>query len=154
MPLAFIVIGALLVIVAIRGTHAQLGRLLVDDFTGTGAGSGHSFLIWIAAIAGVAALGWVPGMKVPARLLLALVILVLFISNQGVFGQAASALGSAIPGVTVTTASATPTETQLPDAIPVKITGTAGGQTASGAGAGGGVGDIVKAASSVLPFAF
>lgn len=140
MPLAFIVIGAALVIVAIKGTHANLGQLLVQDFTGAGAGSGHSFLIWIAAIAGTAALGYIPGMKVPARLLLALVILVLLISNQGVFAQASSALGAAIPGVQVTTASATPTETQLPAAIPVQVT-TSG---SSGSGAASAAGSIIK----------
>ena len=143
MPLAFIVIGAALVIVAIKGTHANLGQLLVQDFTGQGAGAGHSFLIWIAAIAGVAALGYIPGMKVPARLLLALVILVLLISNQGVFAQAAQALGSSIPGVQVTTAQATPTETQLPAAIPVQITG-AGSSGSSAAGVAGAAGTIAK----------
>lgn len=148
MPLAFVVIGAALVIVAIRDTHAQLGQMLVEDFTGSGAGAGHSFLIWVAAIAGVAALGWIPGMKVPARLLLALVILVLLISNQGVFAQAAKQLGASIPGVTVTTASATPTEAQLPAAIPVQLTGnTSSGGAGSPLGplgaliGGGGAGD-------------
>ena len=132
MPLAFLIIGVVLVVVAIRDTYAILGQLLADDFTGSGAGQGHSFLIWLAAIAAVGALGYIPDMKLPARLLLALVILALLISNKGVFAQAQQALGQTIPGVSVTQAQATPTESSLPAAFPVQVTGS----TSSGSGGG------------------
>jgi hypothetical protein len=151
MPLAFLLIGAVLIVVAVRGTHANLGQLLVEDFTGKGGGSADKgFLIWVAAIGGVAALGFIPGMKVPAKILLALVILAILVSNKGVFANAASAFQGGIQGVTVKQSQATPTEQPLPAAIPVQVTGAASGGTASSAA--GGAGDIIKAGASILPF--
>jgi hypothetical protein len=150
MPLAFLLIGAVLIITAIRGTHANLGQLLSQDFTGSGAGQGHSFLIWMAAIAGVAALGYIPEMKVPARLLLALVILGLLIANKGVFAQASAALGQGIPGVTVQQAQAAPTGEALPAAIPVQLSGAGG--SGSAASAAGTAGDVIGTATKILPF--
>lgn len=133
MPLAFLVIGALLVVVAVRGTYANLGTLLTNDFTG--AGVGHGFLIWVAAIAAIGALGWIPGMRGPSRLLLAMVILAIFLSNSGVFAQAQKAVSSGIPGVTVSQTQASPTAEPLPAAIPVQVTG-AGGSSSSGGASG------------------
>jgi hypothetical protein len=152
MPLAFLLIGAVLIVVAVRGTHANLGQLLVDDFTGKGGGSADKgFLVWVAAIGGVAALGFVPGMKVPAKILLALVILAILISNKGVFANAASALQGGIQGVTVKQSQATPTEQPLPAAIPVAVTGT-GSSSSSAAGTAGDIAGIAGTATKILPF--
>lgn len=131
MPLAFLVIGALLVVVAVRGTYANLGTMLVNDFTGASVGKG--FLVWVAAIAAIGALGWIPGLRTPSRLLLAMVILAIFISNSGVFAQAQKAVSGGIPSVTVSTAQASPTSEPLPAAIPVQVTGATGSSGSSGA---------------------
>lgn len=149
MPLAFLVIGALLVVVAVRGTYANLGTLLVNDFTGASAGKG--FLVWVAAIAAIGALGWIPGMKTPSRILLAMVILAIFLSNSGVFAQAQKVVSGGIPSVTVSTAQATPTAEPLPAAIPVQLSGTSSSGSSSGASgalstAGQGVGIVSKIA--------
>jgi hypothetical protein len=147
-PLAFLAIGAILVIVAIRGTHANLGALLVEDFTGSGSG-GRGFLVWLAAIATVGALGFVPGMKVPARLLLALVILGLLISNKGVFAALADAVQQGPQPVTVRGAQAAPTAETLPNAFPVQL---GGAQGSSGGNPIGQAGDVIGTAAKVLPF--
>jgi hypothetical protein len=158
MPLAFLLIGAVLIVVAVRGTHANLGQLLVQDFTGqTGdpnqpgflARADKGFLVWVAAIGGVAALGFVPGMKVPAKILLALVILAILISNKGVFANAAAALQGGIQGVTVKQSQATPTEQPLPAAIPVQVTGTGSSSSSSPVGD---IAGIAGTATKILPF--
>jgi hypothetical protein len=139
-----------LIIVAVRGTHANLGQLLVDDFTGKGGGSADKgFLIWVAAIGGVAALGFIPGMKVPAKLLLALVILAILVSNKGVFANAAAAFQGGIQGVTVKQSQATPTEQPLPAAIPVQVTGTGSSSSSSPVGD---IAGIAGTATKILPF--
>lgn len=144
MPLAFLVIGGLLVVVAVRGTYSNLGTLLVNDFTGQGSNS-HGFLVWVAAIAAIGALGWIPGMRTPSRYLLAMVVLAIFLSNTGVFAEAQKALKSGIPGVTVSTAQAAPTAEPLPQAIPVQVTGASGTSGAAPTSAGGAVSEATGA---------
>jgi hypothetical protein len=144
-PLAFLIIGAVLIIVALRNTYSQLGTLLVQDFTGQGGTGGASFLVWLAAIGAIAALGYIPAIRTPARYLLILVVLGMFIANKGVFSQAQQAISGGIPSVTVTAASSTPTEAQLPAAIPVQITGTTGSSGTSTASAVGTATSALKA---------
>jgi hypothetical protein len=73
MPLILLFIGAILIVSALRDTAGQLGTALATDVPG--------FLVWGGAVAGVGALGFVPGMQRVAKPLIALVVLVLILRN-------------------------------------------------------------------------
>ena len=88
MPLGLLIIGAILSVSALRGTERDLGTLLASDFTGAG-----NFGYWIAALAIIGGLGYVPAIAGPSRALLALILLAFFLANgQGFFSQLNSAL--------------------------------------------------------------
>lgn len=138
MALALIIIGAALIIVAIRNTYADLGTLLAKDFTGEG-----NFLYWIAALAVIGAVGYVPTLRGPSRALLALIVLVFFLTNgTGFFDKVASAIKGAKPA---TTAAVEPPA--ITGQIPVKLTIVGGG----GKSSGGGAADVVGGIAKVLP---
>lgn len=105
MPLAFVAIGALFLIAAVRGTlsdgaNGQLGllSLLKSDFVSTNAKG--NFLVWLVTLWIVGALGYIPGFRPIANALLFLIILVLFLSNSkntgtgGIFAELNAALTS------------------------------------------------------------
>jgi hypothetical protein len=73
MPFVLAIIGAILIIAAVRNSHGQLATALEQDVPG--------FAKWAAALFGVAALGWIPGMQGISRMLLALVVVVLVLNN-------------------------------------------------------------------------
>jgi hypothetical protein len=89
-----LIIGAIIIVAAIRNTHAQLFGALGSDLP--------AFMVWAAAILAVGALGWIPGIKPVSRGLLALVILVLVMNNyQAIiagFSQSVSSSASAETG--------------------------------------------------------
>jgi hypothetical protein len=139
MPFALLLIGAVLIITAIRGTYSDLGKQLTTDFTGSGSGS---FLIWIAAIGAVGALGYSPVLRTPARMLLALVILAMVMTNgqRGLFSrlqQAVSTAPPAEPGIA---------DQPLTGSVPVQLSGGSGASGASGA-----AGQAASAITSFLP---
>ena len=82
MPLAFLAIGALFLVAGIRGTvtdkNGQPGlvTLLKGDLTGS-----NNFLVWIVAIFGLGALGYVPGLKPIANAFLVLVLVALVLAT-------------------------------------------------------------------------
>jgi len=134
MPLALIILGGIVLLVAIRNTHADLGKLLVEDFTGSQGAVG--FFVWLAAIGFVGALGWVPALKTPSRILLAIIVIGMVFSNMGVFDKLKEAIINP-PSQTKKPADVAAT---VPDAFPVNVGG--GGQQKSAAG---GIGSIAKA---------
>lgn len=91
MPIAFIAIGALFLIAAVRGTITDNGKqpglltLLKSDFVSTDAKG--NFLVWLVTLWIVGALGYIPGFRPIANALLFLIILVLFLSNSKAAGQ-------------------------------------------------------------------
>ena len=89
MPLFFLVVGAGLIVVAIRNKTSDLVKLLQADFTGSG-----NFGIWIVAVAAIGALGTIPGMKTVSNGLLVLVVLGILLSNKGFFSQFQQAVQS------------------------------------------------------------
>jgi hypothetical protein len=100
----------------------------------------------------VGALGYVPELKLPSRLLLALIIISLFLSQQGFWAKLQAALQSppqALSGQQETQANLA----QLPAGIPIEQVGA----PASG-GAGGALGQAegalgaLKTAASFIPF--
>lgn len=91
MPIAFIAVGALFLIAAVRGTindydngKPGLLTLLKSDFVSTSAQG--NFLIWMVSLWIIGALGYIPGFKPIANALLFLVVLVLFLSNSKAAG--------------------------------------------------------------------
>jgi hypothetical protein len=136
--------------------------MLAADFSGS-----KSFIYWIAALAAIGGLGYIPAFKTPSRALLVLMLVVLLLRNGGFFSQLSSALSSAQPLAPTATggvvlASATQSiagtpgaggidappagEPTAPSGLPVVIAGGGGSTASSAAGA---VGGIVKAASSI-----
>lgn len=108
MPFALILIGAIIAVAGIRDTYGitqpdgspGLWGLIRGDFTTHGG-----FLVWVAAIVAIGALGYVPRLKPLSVALMTLVLLVLVISNKGVFAQLQSFVqggADASPNNTVT----------------------------------------------------
>jgi hypothetical protein len=139
MPFALAIVGGVLVLVAIRGTHADLGSQLKSDFTGQ-----HNFWIWLLAIIAVGALGYAPALRTPSRMLLGLVILGMVISNQGVWAKLQSTLQTPPAAVQPTGSEA---DQPLTGSVPVTLSG------AQTSGAGSGVaGQAAGAGATALQF--
>lgn len=97
MPYALLIIGAVLLVAAVRNTYKDLWALVESDFSGTGG-----FLSWVAAIAVIGGLGYIPKLKPLSIALMTLLLIVLVISNGGVFAK----LQAAIQGAGVATGTA------------------------------------------------
>ena len=82
MPLAAILLGAILIDLAFRGTEHEFAAQLGQDF-----GQGSQFIAWAAAIVILGAIGYVKPLDKVSTGLLALVILVMVIRNGGLFAQ-------------------------------------------------------------------
>jgi hypothetical protein len=106
-----IVVGAVLLIVAVRGTYENAGGINATDGQGLfpllkqdfepKSGGGGNFLAWFAAIFIIGALGYVQELKPIANTMLALVILVLLLSNGGFFAQLKTAVSQQPPASTL-----------------------------------------------------
>ena len=122
MPFALLIIGAFLLIAAVRGTTdgpSGLFALVAGDFTGS-----PNFTFWIVAILLIGAIGYIQKIKPLSDAMLVLVILVLFLSKGnpgavggGFFNQFTSALN--------TTTTATPTAAAATSQISQGIAGAA-----------------------------
>jgi hypothetical protein len=86
MPFVFLLVGIVLVVTGVRNTQGQLYDLVKSDFTGDGTFN-HSFVAWIVAIAFVGGIGYFRPLRPISNAFLILVIVVLFLSNRGVFQQ-------------------------------------------------------------------
>ena len=84
------VIGLLLIVSGARGTYPQLKALLISDFTGQG-----NFLNWIVAIGAVGIVGYVPELQKFSRMFLVLLLVSLFLSQQGFFTKFQAAVSGA-----------------------------------------------------------
>lgn len=93
MPLFLIAAGIVFLVAALRGTLSDNGNqkgllsLLQGDFVGQ-----NNFIIWIAAIAGIGAVGYIKPFQTAANWMLALVLLSLFLSHSGFFAQFVAAI--------------------------------------------------------------
>lgn len=93
MPFALLAIGLLLVIAAYNNTQDVLASQLKKDFSGK-----TGFVYWIAAIIIVGAIGYIRPLQSVSRAFLALILVILFLTNSGVFAQFNAALsGAAAP---------------------------------------------------------
>jgi len=134
MPFALIFIGMLLVISGFQDTYQQLGQQVQKDFTGSG-----NFIYWIISIGLLGSLGYVDELKTFSRASMALVIVVMFLSNKGIFSQFNSAVQ------TGDTASVNPIGTPLP-----AMASASGGGGGSGGGSGGGPLGILQSIGSLF----
>lgn len=141
MALGLLLVGLVLIVSAIRGTHGQLWTLVVNDMTG--AGATHGFIVWLAAIVAIGAIGFYRPLRTPSHLLLGLIVVVIFLVNGGVWQQVSQTFTQGIPQGT---APADPTATALPAAIPVQVSQAGGGGGILGAlsGAVGTATNVVK----------
>ena len=73
MPFAILIIGAILVVVAFNNSGPALVSELEADIP--------PYFKWAAAIAAILGLGYIPGLRIPSRYLLALVLLVVLLKN-------------------------------------------------------------------------
>lgn len=73
MPIALVIIGAIMIVVAWNNTQGQLATALGEDIP--------AYFKWAIAIAIILALGYAPGLQRPSRWLLALVMTVLVVTN-------------------------------------------------------------------------
>lgn len=87
MGYALIIVGLILTISGVRGTQDDLFAQVQKDFTGS-----NSFIWWVAAIGTIGAAGYVPQLQALSRAFLALVLIVLVLSNGKVFEQFSAAL--------------------------------------------------------------
>lgn len=82
MPFALLLIGAILLVAGLRDTYTDLWALVRGDFTEKGG-----FLTWVAAIAVVGGLGYIPKLRSLSVAFMTLLLLVLVLSNGGVFSK-------------------------------------------------------------------
>lgn len=82
MPYALLLIGAILLVAGLRNTYSDLWALVRSDFTANGG-----FLSWVAAIAVVGGIGYIPRLRALSVAFMTLLLIVLVISNGGVFAK-------------------------------------------------------------------
>lgn len=80
MPFALIIIGVVLLAASVQNTQSQLFTLVKNDFTGS-----NNYLYWMVSILIIGAVGYIPTLKPISRMFLVLLIVVLFLSNGGIF---------------------------------------------------------------------
>lgn len=97
MPIALIIVAAILFIVGVRGNYQDAGQLLNDTFYGSNGQSG--FLGWFGSIVGLAVLFRVIGAPRAGELFIALLLVVFVLQNPGVLAAIESAIqtGSQAP---------------------------------------------------------
>ena len=112
MPFALLIIGAVLLIAAVRNTQSDLFTLVQGDFTGQ-----NNYIFWVVAILIIGAVGYIKPLKPLSTAFLALVILVLFLSRgAGLFSRFTSGIASTQTPAPVSTSPAS--TTAAPGGIP------------------------------------
>jgi hypothetical protein len=89
MPFALAIVGIVLLVSALRGTSGSLFAALKADFTGSG-----NYIYWVVAILVIGSIGYIKKLQPISDAFLALVLIVLMISNKGFFAQFMTALSS------------------------------------------------------------
>ncbi|MDE2019753.1 MAG: hypothetical protein KGJ13_05415 [Patescibacteria group bacterium] len=116
MPYALILAGAILVVSGVRNTQGQLWSLVQNDFTGN-----NGFIVWVAAIAIVGGMGYIPKLRPLSIAFMTLLLIVLVISNQGVFAQlqqfVQSGAGSGTAGVPLQPLTVSPALSTTPQGL-------------------------------------
>lgn len=92
MPIAFVIFGVFLLLAAVRWNSggSEVWTLLKSDLQGKSVTTGKqtgNFFAWAAAIILIGAVGYIDELKPIANTMIALVIVVLLLSNNGFFAQ-------------------------------------------------------------------
>lgn len=83
MPIAFLFIGAIFIVAAIRGTHKELFEIMRDDFFGS-----PSFFSWGLAFVFIGLMGFNKTFKPVSDAFLVLLFVVIFLrSGEGFFDK-------------------------------------------------------------------
>jgi hypothetical protein len=143
MPFVAILIGAVVLIAAFNNSHATLAHELEQDIPG--------YFKWAVAIAAILGLGFIPGMKVPSRWLIALVAVVVVLNNYQQILSGFTGFAQASPAPTGSGAAdptsayvqsggqgGTPSQQQIAGIATPDAGGESGGGTQMAGGAGGG----------------
>ena len=125
MPLLLLIVAAVLLLTAFRNTTGDLANALKADVPG--------FTRWAGAVLALGALGYVPGLRTPSRLLLALVAVVVVLRNYQGFLDGFATLKTAGTGGT----AAVPAPGQAYAANPASPVITAANVTGTTTGATG-----------------
>lgn len=108
MPYALLLIGAVMLAAGIRNTYKDLWALVENDFVGS-----SGFLSWVAAIAVVGGIGYIPKLKPLSVAFMTLLLIVLVLSNGGVFAKLQafiqSGAGAVAGGAAVAPSTGSPT---------------------------------------------
>lgn len=118
LPFALLIIGAVLLVSAVRNTQDDLFKLIQGDFTGQG-----NFVFWVVSLLIIGAVGYIPKLKPVSDGFLVLVLVVLFLTRgnpSGVGGGFFSKFTQALQSTTVKQA-ATQTASSTPQAQPVSV---------------------------------
>ena len=87
MPLIFLIVGILFLVLARQGTQGDFETLLKSEFSGS-----QSFIVWVSAIVILGLVGfWKPARPITDAGI-GLILLVLILSNKGLFSQFNNAL--------------------------------------------------------------
>ena len=101
MALAVLIAAVLFIVIAYQGTYHEFFALLKNDFSGP-----NNFIIWVAAILIIGAIGFIPKLKPISNAFLILIFVVIFLVNRGFFGQLNAALkGTAFSSPSVPSSS-------------------------------------------------
>ena len=92
MPIVLIISGIFLLTAAVRWNSggSEVWTLISSDLQGKSVSTGKqtgSFFVWAAAIVLIGAVGYIDELKSVSNTMLALVIAVLLLSNNGFFAQ-------------------------------------------------------------------
>lgn len=83
MPIALLIIGAIFIVAAIRGTQKELFAILKDDF-----GTSNNFLKWGLGIFFIGAMGYVKSLRPLSNAFFVLLFVAIFLtSGRGFFDQ-------------------------------------------------------------------
>jgi hypothetical protein len=133
-PFLLILIGAVLLVSALRNTQGSLATALETDVPG--------FTKWGLALGAIAALGFIPGMQRISRWLLALVVVVLVLRNWSQFLTGITSLETPpTPAAAVTSpASAYVANPSSPNITAAEVSGSG---TVGGSGVGGALASVI-----------
>jgi hypothetical protein len=81
MPYILLIVGVVLFLAALRGTHKELGNLLVEDIFD------RQFMAWLTIIFGLGFAGYIKELRPLSIAFMSLVLIVYIISQRGVFQQ-------------------------------------------------------------------
>jgi hypothetical protein len=117
MAFALLIIGAVLLISAVRNTvdgPSGLFALVRNDFTGQA-----NFIYWIAAILIIGAIGYIPKLKSLSVAMLGLVVLVLFLKKgDPTTGVGGGFFAQFVKGIGATTTAPVTASSTLPAPVP------------------------------------